>query len=100
MMTDSRLHTLSIVIPCYNEKDTIAQLLESVLNVNISYHKEIIIVDDCSKDGTQEILQSFSAKLGGGGKHRLIAPHNPPHTHYKSSTTRTIKAKARHFAQA
>lgn len=66
MMTDSRLHTLSIVIPCYNEKDTITQLLESVLNVNIPYHKEIIIVDDCSKDGTQKILQSLSAKLGGG----------------------------------
>lgn len=45
---------LSIVIPCYNEKDTIQEILE---RVNSSpWDKEIIIVDDGSTDGTREIL--------------------------------------------
>ncbi len=45
---------LSIIIPCYNEKDTILEVLERVEQVPID--KEIIIVDDGSKDGTREIL--------------------------------------------
>ncbi len=45
---------LSIIIPCYNEKDTILQVLERVEKVPID--KEIIIVDDGSKDGTRDIL--------------------------------------------
>ncbi|WP_394985845.1 glycosyltransferase family 2 protein [uncultured Helicobacter sp.] len=70
-MTDSCLHTLSIVIPCYNEKHTITQILSVVQNVNIPYHKEIIVVDDCSNDGTRELLQSLnthtlSKQIGGG----------------------------------
>jgi len=45
---------LSIVIPCYNEKDTIQKIVE---RVNASpLDKEIIIVDDGSTDGTREIL--------------------------------------------
>jgi len=47
---------LSIVIPCYNEKDTIQKILE---RVNASpLDKEIIIVDDGSTDGTREILST------------------------------------------
>jgi glycosyltransferase involved in cell wall biosynthesis len=50
---------LSIVIPVYNEKTTIVQILESVRAVDLP--KEIIIVDDFSTDGTREILQSLLA---------------------------------------
>jgi glycosyltransferase involved in cell wall biosynthesis len=46
---------LSIVVPVYNERDTFLQLLESVRSVPI--HKEIILVDDCSTDGTRELLR-------------------------------------------
>ena len=45
---------LSIVIPCYNEKDTIQKILERVNTSPLD--KEIIIVDDGSTDGTREIL--------------------------------------------
>jgi glycosyltransferase involved in cell wall biosynthesis len=48
---------LSIVIPCYNEKNTIKTILEAVQNSPYP-NKEIIIVDDCSKDGTREVLKN------------------------------------------
>lgn len=49
---------LSIVIPVFNEKDTILEALERARNVNLgSTEKEIIIIDDFSTDGTREILK-------------------------------------------
>lgn len=46
---------LSIIIPCYNEKSTIREVIDAVLAAPYN-DKEIIIVDDCSKDGTKEVL--------------------------------------------
>ena len=48
---------LSIIIPCYNERATIQQLIESVRRAPYE-PKEIIVVDDCSSDGTREYLRS------------------------------------------
>ncbi|MBI2037801.1 MAG: glycosyltransferase [Candidatus Magasanikbacteria bacterium] len=48
---------LTIIIPVYNEKNTILPLLEKVAHLDIV--KEVIIVDDCSTDGTREILRSM-----------------------------------------
>ena len=54
---------ISIVIPVYNEKDTLKLLLEKVEQANFSgLEKEIIMVDDCSTDGTTEILKELSSK--------------------------------------
>lgn len=54
---------LSIVIPCYNEKATIEKILEEVDEVDLgSTQKEIVIVDDYSKDGTRDILQNLANK--------------------------------------
>ena len=53
--------TLSIIIPCYNEKDTILQILEKINNVHLyGVEKEIIIIDDFSIDGTRKILNSLN----------------------------------------
>ena len=54
--------TLSIVIPCYNEKDSIHTIVEKVLAAPIE-NKEIIVVDDKSTDGTGEILDREIAPL-------------------------------------
>ena len=46
---------LSVVIPCYNEKDTIETVIDAVRNCGIA-DVEIIVVDDCSTDGTRDLL--------------------------------------------
>ena len=46
---------LSVIIPVYNERATIIQLLSRVAAINIE--KEIIVVDDCSTDGTRAVLK-------------------------------------------
>ncbi|MBQ6125940.1 MAG: glycosyltransferase family 2 protein [Erysipelotrichaceae bacterium] len=48
--------TLSIVIPCYNEENSILDLVKKVLESPVE-NKEIILVDDCSKDNTRAILE-------------------------------------------
>ena len=53
---------LSVIIPCYNEKGTIRELLEAVANSPIS-PKEVIVVDDASSDGTMEYLESELSEL-------------------------------------
>lgn len=51
---------ISVVIPCYNEKDTLEHLIETVRNCG--FQTEIILVDDKSTDGTRELIVS---KLAG-----------------------------------
>lgn len=69
--------TLSIIIPMYDEKDTFEKLLSKVEDVDLGrLRKEIIIIDDCSKDGTREMLKKYESKYrvlyhrknGGKGK--------------------------------
>ena len=51
----------TIVIPCFNEKKTIIEILDKVKN-NLEKEDEIIIVDDFSSDGTREILKNLEDK--------------------------------------
>ena len=52
---------LSIIMPCYNERRTIAAIVEKVLSVDTGLERELVIVDDGSTDGTREHLQTLAA---------------------------------------
>jgi len=53
---------LSVVIPVYNEKNTVAEIVRRVSVVDVGMEKEIILVDDCSRDGTREVLTAMQAR--------------------------------------
>lgn len=55
------LKKLSIIIPAYNEGNTIHLILDKIKNVNLinDIEKEIIIVNDCSSDHTEEAIQDY-----------------------------------------
>lgn len=52
---------LSIVIPVYNEAATISEIVDLVRAVDVGMDKEILLVDDCSRDGTRDVLQKMAA---------------------------------------
>jgi glycosyltransferase involved in cell wall biosynthesis len=54
---------LSVVIPCFNERDTLRDIVLAVREQPVQ-PIEIIVVDDCSTDGTREILVEVETKLG------------------------------------
>ena len=66
-------HTLSIIIPVYNERKTVMELLRQVAQQPVCLRKEIIIVDDFSTDGTREFLQQtdLQAELGNNGTNAI-----------------------------
>ncbi|HET9369966.1 MAG TPA: glycosyltransferase family 2 protein [Vicinamibacterales bacterium] len=53
---------LSVVMPVYNEKDTIAEIIPRVLAVPV--RKELIVVDDGSRDGTRDMLPELQKQYG------------------------------------
>jgi hypothetical protein len=67
--TPEQFHTLSVIIPVYNERPTVMKLLRQVARQPLSLQKELVIVDDFSTDGTREFLRNtdLQALLGGNG---------------------------------
>lgn len=51
---------LSVIIPVYNEKHTIEELIQKVRAIDVGLEKEIIVVDDGSQDGTQDVLKNMN----------------------------------------
>lgn len=49
---------LSVIIPVYDERETVAQIIERVRNCGVA-DLEIVVVNDCSSDGTREILEAL-----------------------------------------
>jgi glycosyltransferase involved in cell wall biosynthesis len=64
---------LSVVMPCYNERATIREIVSRVLSVPLPIEKELVIVDDGSTDGTRDILATFD---GQDGVRVLLQPQN------------------------
>lgn len=67
------MNILPIIIPVYNEKNTIRELVDKVKQVNLvhNFSQEIIVVDDGSTDGTRDILPALS------GVKLIYHEHNP-----------------------
>src|SRR5512140_1220086 len=57
-MLETKAPTLSVIVPCYNERSTVVDLLHRVRAVPID--KEIIVIDDCSTDGTRDIVAGLA----------------------------------------
>jgi glycosyltransferase involved in cell wall biosynthesis len=53
---------LSVVMPVYNERETIEEIIGRVMKVPVRV--ELIVVDDCSKDGTRDLLHSLQQRHG------------------------------------
>jgi len=77
-------HRLSIIIPCYNCKSTLGEAIGSIYEQHLSIPFEIVIVDDCSTDGTGVVVENLSKehseiryfcnkKNQGGGFTRNVA---------------------------
>ncbi len=52
----------SVEVTTYNQKKYIAQTLQSIIDQNHNYKYEILVSDDCSKDGTQEVIKELHKK--------------------------------------
>lgn len=70
------MSTLSIIIPAYNEAKTIHLILDKVVGVKLinEIQKEIIIVNDCSKDNTKEVIERYISENNG---HRIKLFNQP-----------------------
>jgi glycosyltransferase involved in cell wall biosynthesis len=63
------LTKISIVIPAYNERNTIARILKRVVDSDaLGLEKEIVMVDDCSRDGTREVLRTLEETFDAAGQ--------------------------------
>jgi cellulose synthase/poly-beta-1,6-N-acetylglucosamine synthase-like glycosyltransferase len=68
-------YSLTIVVPCYNESESIGRNIESLLASDYNSLKKIIIVDDCSKDNSYEIIKQYARKYP-----RVMAVQTPKNT--------------------
>ena len=77
---------LSVLVPVYNEAGTVRLLLERVMAVPVT--KEIIVVDDCSTDGTRQVLEELRADTPDTERNRLVILFHE-HNQGKGAAVRT-----------
>ena len=70
-----KVRDLSIVVPCYNEEDSIGKNIESLLKSDYKGLKKIIVVDDCSKDNSYKVIKKYAQKYK-----KVIALQTPKNT--------------------
>lgn len=70
--------TVSIIVPVYNEKSTVLQVLDAVMQQDcMGLRKQLIVVDDCSTDGTRELLETsdLPGRYGQNGNSAVLLLH-------------------------
>lgn len=80
---------LSICVPCYNNAPFIAQALSSAITENEIYDVEVVVVDDCSHDGSWEVIQTFEPYV--------IASRNPRNLGMTENWNRCIELSSGDF---
>ena len=85
---------LSIVIPCYNEVETIAEIVRKVKAAPVK-SKEIVIVDDCSTDGTRELIRN---EIEPNVDKVIYHDHN--HRRYRGGTGRRPRIQSQGIPRA
>ena len=70
-----RDYSLSIIVPCYNEESSIGDTIKKLLNSDYPGLKKIIIVDDCSKDNSYNVIREYAKKYS-----RVMALRTPKNT--------------------
>jgi glycosyltransferase involved in cell wall biosynthesis len=68
----SRYRKLSVIVPVFNERNTVAEIVRQMRAVDLSVEREIVIVDDGSGDGTRDVL----SQLADSTVHVVLHPHN------------------------
>ncbi len=59
-MQPPQIRTVSLIIPVYNEAEHLLRFLELIDTLQLPLEKELVIIDDCSTDGSRDILRKFS----------------------------------------
>src|ERR1019366_1315521 len=67
-----RYRLLSVIVPVYNERATVAEVIRRIRAVKLPVEVEVIVVDDGSSDGTDKVL----AALGDSTVRVLVHGHN------------------------
>ena len=73
---------ISIIVPTYNQVETISKCLDSILAQDFKLQYEVIIHDDCSTDGTTEIVKRYVSRYAD--KLKLILPSRNQYSDYVS----------------
>jgi glycosyltransferase involved in cell wall biosynthesis len=68
----SRYRKLSVIVPVYNERNTVAEIVRQMRAVELPIAREIVIVDDGSDDGTRDVL----SQLADSTVHVVLHPNN------------------------
>ncbi len=58
---------LSVLMPVYNEMRTLHAIVDRVLDVDLGVRVELVVVDDCSRDGTRDLVRALPERYRGSG---------------------------------